>query len=397
MDNKNGKFNGLIILSILFVAMVIIAISDGFKGIMVPLVKDAFQASYQETGLFNSAISLGNVTASLIAAYLLSRIGLKKTMIAGYVIVFAVMSSFPLIGSFSAATLAYTLLRFGFVIYLMGINGLAATSSSSPGKMLTLTHFFYGFGAIFGPSLASYLISNNVFTWKTIYTPVSLAVIVSVILTLIVKIPKQENPKESSKGGSVSILEILKMPEVWLFGIASSFLGQLETATMTWGVLYLKDALGADPVAVGATFLTVFFLCFAIARFVSGFVIEKIGYVRTELLSIIFTILIMLLGFLLGQNGIWVLAASGFPAAVIWPTLLAIISRIYKEHAPVYMSMILFMCGTVSIFMQALTGWVNQNIGAQWGYPYLLLPGTVGLVLFVLLIKFLRKKGKIAT
>lgn len=396
-ENFTAKWNRVLIFGVLFLAMVILALGDGYKGVLMPIIKDDLSASFEQIGFLNSAVSFGNVLASLLAAFLLNHFGIKKTLITGYLIVFGVMISFLFIPSFGVAAAAFSLLRFGFVIYLMGINGLAATSTSSPGKMLTLTHFFYGFGAIFGPALAGYFLNNNIFTWKTIFPATSVLIILVLLITLPTKMPqiKSSSDVEGQKPEQVkvSIKSILRMPEVWLFAVTASFLGQLEVSTSLWGTLYLKDVLNVDPKTLGATFLSVFFLFFAVARLLSGFFIEKVGYVRTEKIAVASSILIMLTGFLLGEHGIWVLAASGFPIAIMWPTLLSIISRAFHQNAPVFMSMILSMCGVISIFMQFFTGWINQNIGPQWGYRYLLIPGTIGLILFTFLIRHLKKKN----
>ena len=95
MEEKfNVKWNRALIFSVLFLAMVILALGDGYKGVLLPIIKDELSASHEQIGFLNSAVSFGNVLASLLAAFALNHFGIKKTLIAGYLIVFGVMISF---------------------------------------------------------------------------------------------------------------------------------------------------------------------------------------------------------------------------------------------------------------------------------------------------------------
>jgi fucose permease len=123
-----------------------------------------------------------------------------------------------------------------------------------------------------------------------------------------------------------------------------------------------------DPTTSGATFVSNFYILFTISRLLSGFVIEKIGYVRSLFIATLATIFVFGLGFFLGEKGIYVLPALGFFTAMFWPTLLATAMGYFKDDAPVMTSAIIVIGGGLNSVLQFAAGYTNRLAGPAWGY-----------------------------
>ena len=185
---------------------------------------------------------------------------------------------------------------------------------------------------------------------------------------------------------------MIKNPAVWLFALILSYIGQAEASVSLWGTIYLQKMFAYDPVTQGAAFLSAFFLLFTLARLVSGVFIEKIGYAKTIYVSLVATIITLFLGFSLLEGGVWILALSGFFISIIWPAILAIMTKVFGSNVPVAISIATTISGTNSILLQLLTGYLGQLLGAEWGYRISLLYAVISTVLFFALMIHLKRK-----
>ena len=392
MNLHRKNWNRELLIFILFFAMITIGTIDGFTGTALPLLKTEFSASNESQGFFNAGLSLGNVIACLTATFILHKAGVKNTLMTGFLVALIGLGSISLIPNFLVAGLIFMLMRMGLICYEMGINGLAAGVSDSPGRMINFTHFFYGVGAIFAPKLAGILISNSLASWRTVYLLGAFFIIVLIIATSFARIQTAKTSENKAKNQKGSLSKIIRNPAVWLFALILSFIGQTEFAASLWGIIYLQKMFHYDPVTAGTTFLSAFFLLFTAARLVSGMVIERSGYSRTIKFTLFCTVASLLLGFLLLENGVWLLALSGFFISIVWPSILAIMTRVFGENAPVAMSIATTISGTSSVFLQLFSGYSGQLFGSEWGYRTSLLYATVACVLFFLLSRYLNKK-----
>jgi fucose permease len=143
----------------------------------------------------------------------------------------------------------------------------------------------------------------------------------------------------------------------------------VEMASSNWGGLYFQDVYGMDPAKAGADFVAAFFAAFTLSRLVSGFFIEKIGYMRSLIGAAAAIGAVFALGFVLGAKGIYVLPAAGFFIAILWPTLMAAAIRFFgSAAAPVMTAGVIAIAGIVNAGMQLFMGSLNKYAGAAWGY-----------------------------
>jgi fucose permease len=142
----------------------------------------------------------------------------------------------------------------------------------------------------------------------------------------------------------------------------------IEMGTTNWGSLYFQDVYGFDPRTRGAGFVSGFFMLFTISRLGAGFLVEKIGYMRSLIGATGMVILIFILGFSLGAQGIWILPALGFFIAIMWPTTMAVSIGFFGPDAAVMSSAIIVLGGAINALLQFVIGLTNRYLGPAWGY-----------------------------
>jgi fucose permease len=126
-------------------------------------------------------------------------------------------------------------------------------------------------------------------------------------------------------------------------------------------------------------------MLFTISRLVSGFLIERIGYMKSLIGAAGITAVIFALGFCLGARGIMILPAVGFFIAIMWPTTMAVAIGFFGRDAAVMSSAIIVLGGAINALMQLLIGLTNRYLGAAWGYRSCLVYALllIGVLLFL--------------
>jgi fucose permease len=361
---------------IAFGVSLIFGVVENIKGVSFPLIKAEFGASYEQQGALVSLLSGGYVLFCLIAGIFLSRFGVKRSLLSGFLCIFlslglvSFMPSFPAVGA--ALFPAYA--AFGF--FEVGVNALGAQVFTKRAALLmSLLHFFYGAGAIIGPLAAGFLTSKAAFSWRHIYLlaiPLNLLIFVP---GLIVRFPKQGNGEgtaqaqpQAARTEQTTFFGAFKIPMVWAFSVTLGLMEVVEMSSANWGGLYFQDVYGLDPRTDGAAFVSNFYILFTLSRLVSGFGIEKIGYMRSLFIACIATAVAYALGFVMGVNGIWTLPILGFFIAVMWPTIMAVAMGYFGSQSPVITSAIIVLSGAINAVTQLVIGFTNRYIGPAWGY-----------------------------
>jgi fucose permease len=363
----------VLLIIIAFGIMLIFGLVENIKGVSYPLIKAEFGASYEQQGLFLSLLSGGYVLFCLIAGIFLSRFGVKRSLLSGFLCMFlslglvSLMPSFPAVGA--ALFPAYA--AFGF--FEVGVNALGAQVFTKRAALLmSLLHFFYGAGAILGPLAAGFLTSKAAFNWRQIYLltiPLNLLIFIP---ALIARFPKQGQghgtEAQAVWSPRVTFFGALKMPMVWFFSVTLGLMEVVEMSSANWGGLYFQDVYGLDPRTDGAAFVSNFYILFTLSRLVSGFGIEKIGYMRSLFIACIATTAFYGLGFFMGASGIWTLPILGFFIAIMWPTIMAVAMGYFGSQSPVITSAIIVLSGAINAVIQLTIGFTNRYIGPAWGY-----------------------------
>ena len=175
-------------------------------------------------------------------------------------------------------------------------------------------------------------------------------------------------------------------------GLAQGCIAGTENITMNWAPVYLRDLYGWDPETKGAGFVSAFFLVYTISRLVSGFLIDRLGGIRSLVIYICTLICVFVTGFILGEKGVYCLIASGFFIAPLFPTLLTIAMTYFGKDVDKCTCVIMFMYMIVSQTIQLLVVVIMKRVGVEWGYRLVVLLMVIVLVDVLVINNRLKKK-----
>jgi fucose permease len=376
------------------------------KGVVFPLLKNEFNASYNEQGLLVALVSLVAILFCVTAGMFTGCFGLKKALILGFCLAGLGMASFYFASGFWLAAGMYLVIQSGLSFFEISLNGLGVRIFTvKSALMINLLHFFYGVGAIAGPWFAGFITNRPGMNWRLIYPTALVPVFVMFAITLCIGFPgepskgRQAHPvggaggKEFSDAGRVPFWTAIKQPMVWIFGLILGLAGAIEGGSVNWSALYLQDVYGLDPSVSGAVFVSTFFILYTASRLVSGFFIEKAGYMNSLFLAALGIVLLFIGGFALGERGIRILPVTGAFIAVIWPSMLAVSIGVFKTKAQAVNGAIIAVAFTLNGIIQYGIGLTNRLMGAAWGYRSCLVYSLILLFLLYRLRRTLRRNG----
>ena len=393
LQNTGLKARTIALYLIIYATMFLFGLVENIKGVSFPLIKAEFGVNYDSQGGLVSLTWFGYVLFCLTATLFLQRFGIKKSVLAGYLLVCSGSVATLAAPTFWTAAATLLIVNAGFGFFEVGANAMATVVfTSKAALMLNLMHFFYGFGAILGPKTAGVLTDSLGFNWRQVYLAIIIPTALVFFLILMTRFngrTGQESTTQSTQ--KITFLGALRQPIVWLFFLTIGFMEVIEFGAANWGGLYLKDVYNLDPKVVGASFVSLFYVLFTVSRLFGGLAIEKIGYLRSLFIATGCTIGFFLVGFALGENGIWLLPVTGFFIAIMWPTMIAVGMRVFGPDAPAVTSVIITMSGAVNGIFQLVIGLTNQYAGDAWGYRSCLVYAGIVLVLLSLLAKRIRQ------
>jgi len=387
------KFRTILLFFILFGLLFLFGYVENIKGVSLPLIKTEFNIDYEQQGLLVSLIAFAYVIFSLAGGIIIGKFGVKTSLSSGFIlIILGLLAIFFLPGFFLAASSLF-IISAASGVFEVSSNALATQLFRKKAALLmSLLHFFYGLGSIFSPRTAGLLAVNM--GWRWVYLLSIPMVMILFIPAILTRFPKDHSLDKESKE-KITFFTAIKTPEVWLFSIVLGLMVPVELSTSNWGGLYFQDVYGQDPATTGASFVSNFFILFTLSRLISGFIIEKVGYVHSLFIASWAICGIFILGFILGVNGIYVLPALGFFTAILWPTLMAVAMGYFGNNSPVMTSAIVVITGAINAVINLIMGLTNSIIGPAWGYRSALLYALLMIAaLFVLNKKLLRYNRK---
>jgi fucose permease len=389
-----NRFRRIFLFFIIYGAMFLFGFIENIKGVSYPLIKTEFGASYEQQGIMVSVLAMSYVLFCALGGFCIARFGVKTDFLAGFLCMSLGLGLAYLVPSWWTAGAALFVVFAGFGLFEVGINALGTQLFTSRAALfMNLLHFFYGAGSVVSPRAAGLLAGS--YSWRFVYLACVPLVLVFFALAMGAKFPAKPEAKPEEAEKDMGFFDALKSPMVWLFSLVLGLMVVTEMSSTNWGSLYFQDVYFLDPRTSGAGFVSNFFILFTASRLLSGFLIEKIGYMRSLFGAILAVIAVFITGFCLGKNGIYLLPALGFFVAIFWPTLMAVAMGYFGRHAPVMTSVMIVLGGLLNSGVQLLIGFINRLSGPAWGYRSCLL--FVCILLAALLLLHRKMRGKAST
>lgn len=389
--NSSKKFLTVFLIILTYGSLFFFGGIDCARGIVLPVVKEIFSASYSTQGNLISLMGLFHTLTLLSATLMVQRWSIKTPTVLGYAMGTIGCLVILATKNYNQAVIALIIINCGFAFLRITCNSMGiALFSKNVGFMMNLMHFFYGLGTIVFLSITGVLLNRGTFTWKSIYLLYAAPLFILLAANLLSPykdIDEKSGASPDLKSNSKDIKVVLHSPIFWLFSISLGFASAIELAPVNWGSLYVSDVFGLDIETFGATFLSVYYTAMTLSRLLMGPIIEKLGYERSIKIGYILSFLLLLLSFLLGKSGIWLIAATGFSTGFIFPTFGALCKEYFGSKAALFFNFLTMSSFIINSAIQAFTGFLNEKIGFAWGYRFCTIYALAALVFIIIAIK----------
>ncbi|MDQ0195070.1 MFS transporter [Paenibacillus wynnii] len=351
------------IVLLLLLMYVIVAMSDNFKGIFVPLFKEDFGVSNTQIGYVLTACLFMYALFQYIGGILIERFGYKKIISLGIIIAMGALVLLVTCKSFWVLVIGLSILNSGIAMFNVGVNTLGPVMTvASTAVLMNFVNFSYGTANTTMQQVTGSLLKKGV-QWQTFYLIMLFCCVALFIYLLLLRIPY----KPQTGGGSFKKRELFHNKLLYLYIAAIGFYVAAEYGIGNWFVNYMSEEFSLDAER-RALYMTLFFGLMTFGRIFGGFIADKLGYFRSVLIYGSIASVLCIIGISLGKSGLILFAASGLFFSLIYPTLMSTIRGTFKEGAS-YVTGLILMCGTlIAMAVNLLIGIANDSIGVYYSF-----------------------------
>lgn len=377
MKNKNN----IVVIIFIFIMMALNAMAENTRGIFIPSFKLDFNIDNTSIGVMLFVGSLAYISFTYIGGILCEKIGQKRVIIFGLGFMFLSLALLSIVDNYIIFLIDMFIMNIGLALTSIAINTVVPVLFLSyQAILMNITHFCYGVGGASGQALGGILMSRG-FTWRNIYFGISILFVILLIAFAFIKMPHTHKYSEHNK---INILDVLRNKIVYFYIFALGFYVFAEIATSSWMVNYIKDNYKYNS-SKSAFYSVMFLIIFSIGRLMGGFVVEKYGYLKTTMCSLIIAVCLFILGLVIGEKGLIVISTSGFFFAVTFPTLVLTISKVFKQNTSYITGVIVTLTSSVNMILNLIIGRLNDKIGTYFAF-YMIPISLVISIIFIYLI-----------
>jgi len=361
--------------------MALNAMAENTRGIFIPSFKSDFNIDNTGIGIMLFIGSLAYILFSYIGGMLCEKIGQKKVIILGLSFMFFSLALISMVDSFTFFLMCMFIMNIGLALTSIAINTLVPVLLISyQAILMNIIHFCYGVGGATGQAIGGILMSKG-FTFRNIYLGISILFVILLIAFTFIKVPSTHKYNEVSKTNK---LDALKNKVIYFYVFALGFYVFAEVATLSWLVNYIKDNYKYNS-SKSAFYSVMFLVIFSIGRLLGGFVVEKLGYLKTTMGSLIIATSLFTLALVIGEKGLMLISVSGLFFAITFPTLVLTISKVFKQNTSYITGVIVTLTSSVNMLLNLVMGKLNDSVGTY--YAFYIIP--ISLIISIIFIYFI--------
>ena len=271
LDGEIGMYS--LLLALIYIAFISLGLPDSLLGSGWPVIHNDLNVPISFMGIVSMVISGGTIVSSLLSDKLTRKLG---TRIVTVISVF--LTAIALFG-FSFSNQFWMLIVFA-IPYGLGAGAIDAALNNYvalhyTSKHMSWLHCFWGVGTIVSPFVMSYALTNS--TWNNGYRVVAfiqLGIGLLLLVTLPVWKANRQNVEDNAK--SIGLIGALKIKGVPYLLIGFFAYCAAEATAMYWASTYLVEVKGITPDRA-ARFASLFYIGLTVGRFLSGFIMDKLG------------------------------------------------------------------------------------------------------------------------
>ena len=346
---------------------------------------------------------------SFVVASFLPRIGYKKAMMAGLVLVTFACLSMPLVPGFLTTKILFLCIGVSFALVKVSVYstvGLITQDKKEHASFMTTIEGIFMVGVLCGYWLfSSFIDSSNIksLDWLNIYWLLALLCVLNLLVLFTTTLDETQARQEEGNLAEefINMIKLVARPMVYIFVISAFLYVLIEQSIMTWLPTFNNEIMKL-PTAMSVQAASIFAACLAIGRLSAGRILQKINWFPLVSICIIIMMGLILLTLPLtrditAQEDInWLnvpLAALIFPLiglfmAPIYPAINSVMLSALplRQHAAMTGLIVAFSAlGGTSGSM--ITGYVFGEFDGQTAFYLSLVPLSI-----ILLMLFLFKR-----
>ncbi|WP_231701329.1 MFS transporter [Alteromonas stellipolaris] len=365
------------------------AMTSDSVGEIIKEVKIEFAVTNTQASLMHSLFMIGIAFSGLFLGFLADKFGRKKTLILGLAL-FAISCYLFMVGS-----------TFAFILSLVTLSGLAvgvfktaalaligdiSRSTKEHTGTMNGAEAFFGVGAIIGPILVAWLITQGVH-WTWLYVIAGGLCTVLICMALMVEYPQSKAIKEKPTS-LVDSLKLLKDPYALGFSIGAFLYVAAESAIYVWMPSYLIcDANSASDMyscyanestqTLAIYAVSMFFVLRAVGRFMGIWMMQHFEWTKVLLLFSFMIMMCFVVGLMAGPTlAVFLFPLSGIFMSVIYPTFNSKgISCFEKRQHGSVAGVILFFTAAGAAAGPFIMGVVSDAYGGDAKYGFVVATG----------------------
>lgn len=321
----------------LFAVFSLFGISMTIIGSSLPKILADFHWNYSIAGMVIAAASVGYFIATFSAGNILARLGFRKTLSIGFLLIIGSLFLFGLHATPALNIFLYFLCGIGQGFLEVAVNAaVMRMDTSGQGRAMSLLHGAFALGAVIGPLAMSIILSLNI-AWLLMFRITAiLYLLLALVLQMLPFRVLGETDRSSRASGAGGTL--YRQPAAWLGFLALMCYVGAEHNFSNWISEYAVSVFGAMP-ATGSLLVSLFWLGLMAGRMGVPLVARQMRLTtqlqRFALLMAGSFVLVFSLGWL-GRGALPLVAllsfVAGFGCSILYPTVMTMLGGAFREQ-----------------------------------------------------------------
>ena len=332
------------------VGFLFLGVLESFRATFMPAISEALSLSESQLSGLIMVSAVASIILQISAGVWSDRLRPPRLYLIAFMISTGILALSTQINDYPKLLLFYFVIQLGVTLYLLVSNTLIPTLGVRSGRLLTISHGFYGLGAALSPIIAERLLTYTG-SWQRSYQLLVYPSLALCLLIIYLSAPTRAiTPEETSPLSEArpSLRQLIARPLVWWFAILFGAGITTEVATASWLVYYLCATTQVAQ-AKAAVYLSGFYVLFTLSRFVAGFILPVGGERRTLHGALISASIILILVVIYPQLSASLLMLSGLALALVFPMMLMMFNESFTQHQTYILGVVI--SGALLIFM----------------------------------------------
>lgn len=364
-------------LSVMVSLFFVFGIITVFNDVLIPHLKGVFSLSYTEAILVQFCFFSAYLIMSLPCSWLIRKVGYKKSIIVGLLIV----STGCLIFFPASELVWYPLFLFALFVMATGITMLQVAANpyisalgapEGASSRLNLAGGFNSFATVIGPLVGANFILNTEVKGAEAAKAVQMPYLVLALLVMLIafivyrlSLPKLQIESQNTKlTGSVFDFRNLKLGVLAIFLYVGA-----EVTVGSFMISFLSlDQIAGLKEAAAATYVSMYWGGAMVGRFAGIILLNKLKANKAlGIVTAIAFLLILVVIFTTGKVALWSIVLIGLFNSVMWPCIFPLAIAELKEYTSKASGILIMGCVGGAV-IPLLQGVVADMIGLQHSF-----------------------------